>query len=46
MKVDVRVDSNRKSPVRRSTSGGTMMLNGTVAEHRSISDECAEHGGI
>ena len=36
MKVDVHVDSDRaKGTERRSTSGGMMMINGTVVKHWS-----------
>ena len=46
--VDVHVDSDwAKGPERKSTSGGMMMINGTVVETlvQNASDACAEHGG-
>ena len=42
------VSSNLASgPERKSTSGGMMMINGTVVKHwsRTQADACAEHGG-
>ena len=46
--VDVHVDSDwAKGPERKSTSGGTMMINGTVVKHgsRTQATRALEHGG-
>ena len=45
--VDVHVDSDwAKGPERKSTSGGMMMINGTVVKHWSRTPATsAEHGG-
>ena len=47
MTVDVDDAEKAKGPERKSTSGGMMLINGTVVKPlvENTSDACAEHGG-